>query len=131
MSPVLLAACGSARQHGSACLLPAALRGAPHTLLRRSAAPAPRGPPPAVPPRTRRHAFCRQRQDARLRRGCEQRSVVVLSFLPLPSLLEPLARLVGPAALSYGPGTLQEVRAGVVLLCMGGAERERCGKPPA
>lgn len=59
--------------------------------------------------RRRRHVFCRQRQDERLRRGCEQRSVVLLSFLPLLGLLEPLARLVGPAALSYGPDTLQEV----------------------
>ena len=34
---------------------------------------------------------------------------MLLSFLPLLGLLEPLARLVGPAALSYGPDTLQEV----------------------
>jgi hypothetical protein len=56
-----------------------------------------------------RHAFCRQRHDERLRRGCEQKSVVLLSSLPLFGLLEPLARLVGPAALSYGPDVLREV----------------------
>ncbi|KAI7845872.1 hypothetical protein COHA_000606 [Chlorella ohadii] len=69
-----------------------------------------RCPPPGAPPHAflYGHVFCRQRQDERLRRGCEQRSVVLLSFLPLLGLLEPLARLVGPAALSYGPDTLQE-----------------------
>ena len=54
------------------------------------------------------HVFCRQRQDERLRRGCEQKSIVLLSCLPLHGLLEPLARLVAPAALSYGPGALRE-----------------------
>ncbi|PRW56114.1 DENND6A-like [Chlorella sorokiniana] len=70
-----------------------------------------RCPPPGAPPHPflYGHVFCRQRHDERLRRGCEQRSVVLLSFLPLLGLLEPLARLVGPAALSYGPDTLQEV----------------------
>ena len=55
-------------------------------------------PPPA--PFVYAHVFCRQRHDARLRRGCEQKSVVLLSHLPLPGLLEQLARLVGPVALS-------------------------------
>lgn len=60
----------------------------------------------------RRHVFCRQRHDDQLRRGCEQRSVVVLSHLPLMAALEGVARAVGPMALSYGPHALQEVRAG-------------------
>jgi hypothetical protein len=56
-----------------------------------------------------RHVFCRQRQDERLRRGCEQKSIVLLSYLPLAGLLEPLARLVGPLALSYGASALREI----------------------
>ena len=75
--------------------------------------PAPRScphPHPLSPRRRRRrHVFCRQRQDERLRRGCEQRSVVLLSALPLGCLLEPLARLAGPLVLSYGHNALREV----------------------
>lgn len=54
--------------------------------------------------------FCRQRQDERLRRGGEQKSVVVLSPLPLTSLLVPLSRVLGPAALSYGSELLEKVQ---------------------
>ncbi|KXZ45966.1 hypothetical protein GPECTOR_49g550 [Gonium pectorale] len=39
--------------------------------------------------------FCRQRQDASLRRGGEQLSVVVLSEHPLSSALQPLAAVTG------------------------------------
>ncbi|GAB4820709.1 hypothetical protein N2152v2_007755 [Parachlorella kessleri] len=53
--------------------------------------------------------FCRQRQDERLRRGGEQKSVVVLSELPLSSLLTPLSRFLGPLVLAYGVDALQQV----------------------
>lgn len=57
------------------------------------------------------HVYCRCRHDERLRRGAEQRSVVLLSWLPLGSVLEPLARLAGPAVLSHGPQALRQVGA--------------------
>ncbi len=57
------------------------------------------------------HVFCRCRHDERLRRGAEQRSVVLLSWLPLGSVLGPLAHLVGPLVLSYGPEALRQVGA--------------------
>ena len=57
----------------------------------------------------RRFVFCRQRQDDRLRRGGEQKSVVVLSELPLSSLLTPLSRFLGPLVFAYGVDALQQV----------------------
>lgn len=59
--------------------------------------------------------FCRQRQDERLRRGGEQKSVVVLSALPLSSVLGPLSRFLGPMVLSYGQDVLRQV--GQKALC--------------
>lgn len=53
--------------------------------------------------------FCRQRQDARLPRGGEQASVVVVSEAPLTSALLPLARAAGPLYFSVGPQALQQV----------------------
>ena len=67
---------------------------------------------PGAPPHLQwvyAHVFCRCRHDERLRRGAEQKSVVLLSWLPLYSVLEPLARLAGPVALSYGPEALRQV----------------------
>lgn len=68
-----------------------------------------RRPAPGAPADLYGHVFCRARTDERLRRGCEQRSIVLLSHLPLFALLEPLARLVGPAVLSYGERALRQV----------------------
>ncbi|KAG1666410.1 hypothetical protein FOA52_006519 [Chlamydomonas sp. UWO 241] len=51
--------------------------------------------------------FCRQRQDASLRRGGEQLSVVVLSEHPYSSVLRPLSQVAGPAYLSSGHDALK------------------------
>ncbi|GIL89700.1 hypothetical protein Vretimale_16639 [Volvox reticuliferus] len=54
--------------------------------------------------------FCRQRQDASLRRGGEQISVVVLAEHPLSSVLQPLAAVAGHQYFgSPGKGALQQV----------------------
>lgn len=53
--------------------------------------------------------FCRQRQDERLQRGGEQRAIVVLSPLPLSSLLKPLSQYSGPLCLSQGAHALRAV----------------------
>ena len=57
-----------------------------------------------------RCVFCRQRQDERLRRGGEQKSVVVLSGHPYISVLEPLTRYAGMMFFNNGPAALQTVR---------------------
>jgi hypothetical protein len=46
--------------------------------------------------------FCRQRRDAALPRGGDQRSVVLLSPLPLTAVLGPLAARAGPRCLAGG-----------------------------
>ncbi|GIL57407.1 hypothetical protein Vafri_12586 [Volvox africanus] len=54
--------------------------------------------------------FCRQRQDASLRRGGEQMSVVVLAEHPLSSVLQPLSVVAGHQYFgSPGKGALQQV----------------------
>lgn len=53
--------------------------------------------------------FCRQRQDERLRRGAEQKSVVVLSEQPFSSVLGPLSQHLGPLYFNDGVGALQAV----------------------
>ncbi|KAK9864873.1 hypothetical protein WJX84_003125 [Apatococcus fuscideae] len=53
--------------------------------------------------------FCRQRQDERLRRGGEQKSVVVLSGHPYTSVLEPLTKYAGMMFFNNGPAALQTV----------------------
>lgn len=53
--------------------------------------------------------FCRQRQDERLRRGAEQKSVVVLSEHPFSSILGPLSQHLGPLFFNDGVGALQAV----------------------
>lgn len=63
----------------------------------------------AAGPRHCRFVFCRQRQDERLRRGGEQKAVVVLSALPLTSVLVPVSRFLGPLVLSYGAEALEQV----------------------
>ncbi|KAK9853379.1 hypothetical protein WJX84_012047 [Apatococcus fuscideae] len=59
--------------------------------------------------------FCRQRQDERLRRGGEQKSVVVLSGHPYISVLEPLTRYAGMMFFNNGPAALQTVFEEVAL----------------
>lgn len=53
--------------------------------------------------------FCRQRQDERLRRGGEQKSVIVLSEQPYSSALIPLAQYAGPLYFNNGQSALEEV----------------------
>ena len=55
-----------------------------------------------------RFVFCRQRQDERLRRGGEQKSLVVLSEIPFSSVLGMLAQYAGPLYFNRGPVALQE-----------------------
>lgn len=55
------------------------------------------------------YVFCRQRQDERLRRGAEQKSVVVLSELPYSSVLRPLSQYVGPFYFNHGAAALEQV----------------------
>lgn len=57
----------------------------------------------------RRFVFCRQRQDERLRRGGEQKSVVVLSMFPYSSVLGPLSQWAGPTFFNQGHEALEEV----------------------
>ena len=53
--------------------------------------------------------FCRQRQDERLRRGGEQKSVVLLSMYPYSSVLSPLCQYAGALFFNYGHEALAEV----------------------
>jgi hypothetical protein len=55
------------------------------------------------------YVFCRQRQDNSLRRGGEQRAVVVLSRLPYTSVMRPLCQIAGPLFFSYGLEALIQV----------------------
>lgn len=50
--------------------------------------------------------FCRQRRDARVKRGAEQRAVVVLADAPYSSALAALAPAVGAAYFNAGPAGL-------------------------
>ncbi|DBA96088.1 TPA: hypothetical protein ACH3X1_001584 [Trebouxia sp. C0004] len=53
--------------------------------------------------------FCRQRQDEKLRRGGEQKSVVVLSKQPYSSALIPLAQFAGLLYFNIGPTAMKAV----------------------
>ncbi len=66
---------------------------------------------------TNRYVFCRQRQDERLRRGAEQKAVVVLSEHAYSSVLRPLSQHVGPLFFNEGVGALQQVRGGGRVAC--------------
>jgi len=71
------------------------------------------------------YVFCRQRQDSSLKRGGDQRSVVIVSEQPYSSVLRPLSQIAGPLYFSYGLDALTQVysdiciwpspRAGVLL----------------
>jgi hypothetical protein len=56
-----------------------------------------------------RFVFCRQRSDERLKRGGEQKSVVVLSSQPYSAVLTPLSQHAGPLYFNRGNAALQEV----------------------
>lgn len=58
---------------------------------------------------SRRFVFCRQRSDERLKRGGEQKSVVVLSTQPYSSVLMPLSQYAGPLYFNRGKAALHEV----------------------
>ena len=73
--------------------------------------------PPAPAPC--RFVFCRQRQDERLRRGGEQKSLVILSELPFSSVLGMLAQYAGPLYFNRGPVALQEASVQIQgMLCL-------------
>ena len=59
--------------------------------------------------RWRRFVFCRQRQDQKLRRGGEQKSVVVLSIQPYSSVLGQLSQFAGSMYFNHGTEALEEV----------------------
>jgi hypothetical protein len=61
-------------------------------------------------PGPRRFVFCRQRQDERLKRGGEQKSVVVVSSYPYSSVLSQLVAYTGPLYFNHGAAVLEEVR---------------------
>ena len=54
--------------------------------------------------------FCRQRQDQKLRRGGEQKSVVVLSIQPYSSVLGQLSQFAGSMYFNHGAEALEEAR---------------------
>jgi hypothetical protein len=53
--------------------------------------------------------FYRQRQDERLRRGGEQKSVVILSERPYSSVFKPLVQIAGPLYFDIGGRALEQV----------------------
>ncbi|XP_073116302.1 uncharacterized protein [Elaeis guineensis] len=55
------------------------------------------------------YVFNRQRQDARLPRGGEQKSVVVLSFYPYSSVFRPLLQILAPLCFDIGSAALDLV----------------------
>ncbi len=63
----------------------------------------------------RRFVYCRQRTDERLRRGSEQKSVVVLAAQPHSSVLRPLSQHAGALYFNRGPAALAEV--GMIMRC--------------
>uniref|UniRef100_A0A1D1ZDB7 Protein FAM116A n=1 Tax=Anthurium amnicola TaxID=1678845 RepID=A0A1D1ZDB7_9ARAE len=59
------------------------------------------------------YVFNRQRQDERLRRGGEQKSVVILSPRPYASVFRPLLQILGPLCFDIGKRALELVAAHV------------------
>lgn len=66
----------------------------------------------------RSFVYCRQRTDERLRRGGEQKSVVVLAAAPHASVLRPLSQHAGALYFNRGPTALAEVRMHLAHACM-------------
>ncbi|XP_027902961.1 protein DENND6A-like [Vigna unguiculata] len=57
------------------------------------------------------YVFNRQRQDERLKRGGEQKSVVILSYNPYSSVFRPLLQIVGPLFFDIGKKALEHIAA--------------------
>ncbi|KAF8378481.1 hypothetical protein HHK36_029823 [Tetracentron sinense] len=55
------------------------------------------------------YVFNRQRQDERLKRGGEQKSVVILSHCPYSSVLRPLIQILGPLYFDIGKKALEHI----------------------
>lgn len=55
------------------------------------------------------YVFNRQRQDERLKRGGEQKSVVVLSYSPYSGVFKPLLQILGPLCFDIGKKALEHV----------------------
>ncbi|KAG9458236.1 hypothetical protein H6P81_002744 [Aristolochia fimbriata] len=55
------------------------------------------------------YVFNRQRQDERLKRGGEQKSVVILSYSPYSSVFKPLLQILGPLFFDIGKRALEHV----------------------
>ncbi|KAK7265020.1 hypothetical protein RJT34_32636 [Clitoria ternatea] len=55
--------------------------------------------------------FNRQRHDERLKRGGEQKSVVILSYSPYSSVFRPLLQIVGPLYFDIGKTALEHIAA--------------------
>ncbi len=71
--------------------------------------------------------FCRQRQDEKLRRGGEQKSVVILSEQPYSSALIPLAQYAGPLYFNIGQTAMEEVKL-IVLVTLWKYQAVHCMK---
>lgn len=56
-----------------------------------------------------RFVYCRQRQDDRLKRGGEQKSLVLLSLYPFTHALSQVSQWAGPLYFNQGLSALQEV----------------------
>ncbi|KAJ1435167.1 Tripartite DENN domain [Sesbania bispinosa] len=57
------------------------------------------------------YVFNRQRHDERLKRGGEQKSVVILSHSPYSSVFRPLLQIVGPLFFDIGKKALEHIAA--------------------
>ncbi|KAJ7978834.1 Protein DENND6A [Quillaja saponaria] len=57
------------------------------------------------------YVFNRQRHDERLKRGGEQKSVVILSHSPYSSVFRPLLQIVGPLYFDMGKKALEHIAA--------------------
>lgn len=55
------------------------------------------------------YVFNRQRHDERLRRGGEQKSVVILSHTPYSSVFRPLLQIIGPLYFDIGKKALEHI----------------------
>jgi hypothetical protein len=58
--------------------------------------------------------FNRQRQDERMRRGGEQKSVVLLSERPFTGVFKPMVQIAGPLYFDTGPKALEQVITGTL-----------------
>ncbi|KAJ6868586.1 protein DENND6A isoform X1 [Populus alba x Populus x berolinensis] len=61
------------------------------------------------------YVFNRQRHDERLRRGGEQKSVVILSHNPYSSVFRPLLQIMGPLYFDIGKKALEHIAAYVSM----------------